>query len=123
MSESDMGTQSDDRRQHPRHPLVLPWPAKGDFNGQIVEADIIDISRMGAKFRVKDPSVQTNFTPGNKTNWTVKLPSGSEVVTETLSRWIHRFPEGYILGANFTNQVNNQIVDELQRLKHPESPE
>jgi hypothetical protein len=106
-----------DRRQHPRHPLALPWPAKGDINGKNVDADIIDISIMGAKFRLKDLSIQSGFEPGNKTIWNIKLPSGSEVSTETMARWIHRFPEGFILGANFTNSTKDKVIEELHRLK------
>ncbi len=109
-----------DRRQHPRHPLALPWPAKGDFKGKNVDADIIDISIMGAKFLLRDFSI-TGFAPGHKIIWNIKLPSGGEVTTETIARWIHRFPEGFILGANFTNSTKDKVVEELHRLRQQNS--
>jgi hypothetical protein len=113
----------DDRRQHPRHHLALPWPAAAEINGRKIDADIIDISKMGAKFRCKDLSIQTDFVPGKVTSWSIIMPSGSTVSARTSARWLHRFPEGYILGANFADQSSSQIVEELRRLNHPQTTE
>jgi len=107
-----------DRRVHSRHALSLPWPAQADFNGRRLAADIVDISKMGAKFRLKEQSVQDDFVPGNTSVWFIRLPSGREVAAEVAARWIHRFHEGYIMGANFTDRTEHAVIDELLRLHH-----
>jgi hypothetical protein len=104
-----------ERRTSSRHQLSLPWSATTTMNGQDISAEMVDISIHGAKIRLPQLSSQHMLVPGTEMVWNIAMPSGKEVEVNVLSRWVHRFPEGYILGVSF---IDNELISSELKILH-----
>lgn len=103
-----------ERRKSSRHQLSLPWTVSTVMSGHKVSAEMIDISTMGAKIRLPEFAAHRMLIPGTELVWNIDLPSGREISVSVSSKWVHRYPEGYILGVSFVD--SNLISKELDRL-------
>jgi len=115
----DKNSTGSNRRVASRLEVSLPWNAELDHRGTAISAELIDISEGGAKFRSTDFSFETGIQKGHSTDWTVVLPSGGRTRFRAEVRWLHRFPEGHIIGVSFYDSIDPGLLNEIKRLESP----
>ena len=112
----NMAASPAERRQSLRHKLALPWPACATIHGETINAEMIDVSLDGAKIRLLDFAIHRIMSPGYEADWTVKHPGGNKITFHALVRWLHRFPDGFVLGVYFIDGDNNIFIQEIRQL-------
>jgi hypothetical protein len=104
-----------ERRRADRLSLRIPLAAGAELAGSCFPAELIDLSETGAKFRIPECDTRPDVAKGRETAWIVSLPSGKLTRFKASARWFHRFPEGYMMGVQFLDDVDETMLRELHQ--------
>jgi c-di-GMP-binding flagellar brake protein YcgR len=115
----EQSSSASDRRVAFRCDVALPWNASIAHEGNNFSAELIDLSEGGAKFRSSDFSFESGIQKGHTVDWSVDLPSGKKTRFRAEVRWLHRFPEGHIIGVRFLDAVSAVLLKELNQVETP----
>lgn len=99
-----------ERRETYRTVFRLPRPATIDINGAPCDAEMIDLSENGAKFRC--PVALDGPMPrrDGDTVCSIRLESGAVTRIKGSIRWTMRYPEGVTLGVRFTGGLDAALT-------------
>ena len=98
------GVEKLNRREAMRTLLPLPRSATLDIGSLSLDAEMIDLSETGAKFRFAHPLNRSLLHVDAQTVCSIRLESGAVACIKASVRWTQQYPEGIMLGVRFNGR-------------------
>jgi hypothetical protein len=105
--------ENKEHRREVRIELREPLMASAEVTGTCFPAELIDLSKSGAKFRFPECKTPLEIKQGHETGWTVCLPSGKLKRFKASARWFRRLPNEYVIGVEFLEAIKATLFQEL----------
>ncbi|MBD3239469.1 MAG: hypothetical protein GF331_02715 [Chitinivibrionales bacterium] len=98
--------QGDERRSTARTPLATFCPTSFSYNGRTYEALMIDLSEIGAHFRLAEHEEHVDLPAGTELIFDIRTPYG-ETSCRGVVRWSRHLGDFYRWGVRFTSVSDN----------------
>lgn len=106
--------QGDERRSSPRTPLATFCPTTFSYDGRGYEALMVDLSEVGAHFRLAEHEEHVDLPMGTELTLHIKTPYGETSCRGTV-RWSRHLGDFYCWGVRLT-ELSDSPDDPLRAL-------